>query len=154
MESNILDEFQLNKNSIRRRELLPTWVKIFIWIFMIFGFMSPVIVVLAILGYQPNLSLYGIGTTDTFSLLGILLVLLFLLKGAVSYGLWMEKGWAINLAIGDAIIGLVICAMVMFSPLLFSSLGMNHNVRLEIIPLYFYFKKMTNIKERWLEIAE
>ena len=97
MSDNILDEQQFGYSALRRRDLLPLWIKIFIWIFLIFGTILPVILILGIIGINFNLSLYGLETTQPLSLIGLLITILFALKGIVAFGLWMEKEWAIKM---------------------------------------------------------
>jgi len=113
MENIILDN-SIETTWQRRRALLPTWIKVFTWIFLIFGILTPFCLVLGIVGYQFNLSLYGMDTMQPITLIGILIMSLFALKGTVAFGLWTEKIWAVNLAIIDAIIGIVICIILTF----------------------------------------
>lgn len=148
-ESEILDG-EFSPMTERRRNLLPIWIKIFLWIFMIFGAIVPVGLVLGVLGIDINLALYGLETTKALSITGLILVLLFAIKGAVSFGLWTEKDWAVNLAIIDATVGIVVCTIVMFVlPFFYEQSGFTFSLRLELIALIPYFVKMRNIKGQW-----
>lgn len=152
MNEDILDEHQLGNSNLRRRDLLPTWIKVFVWIFLIFGAIVPVVLILGIVGMDFNLSMYGLETTRPISLIGIFITFLFALKGFVAFGLWTEKEWAVNLAITDAILGIIVCVFVMvILPFISNSGGMNINLRLELIPLIPYLIKMRKIKIAWLE---
>ena len=148
-ETEIIDS-DLSSTKERRRKLLPIWIKIFLWIFMVFGAIAPVGVVLGAIGIDFNLALYGLETTNALSITGLLIILFFAIKGTVSFGLWTEKDWAVNLAIIDAIIGIVACSFVMLVlPFLSDNNGFNFNIRLELIVLIPYLIKMRKIKGDW-----
>lgn len=150
MEDQVLDaeQFGYNDNGLRRRLLLPVWIKIFLWIFLVFGIMVPVVIILGIFGTHQELSLYSFETDQPFSLMGVCLTALFLIKGLTSFGLWTEKDWAVNLAIVDAVIGIVLCVFVM---LVLPFISDNHgfNIRLELIVLIPYLIKMKSIRSEW-----
>ena len=63
---------------------------------VVFGIVVLVVIVLITWWDWENpdkidLSLYGLTTNNPKSLIGIVVILLFILKGTVSYGLWFEK---------------------------------------------------------------
>ena len=113
----------------------------------------PFALIIGIMGHQFELSLYGLDTTQPFSSIGILLMLLFTLKGIVALGLWTEKRWAVNLAIIDAIVGIVICLILTFaSPLMTVDEGhVGFSFRIELLILIPYLLKMRKIKPDWME---
>lgn len=134
----------------RRRQLLPWWIKAFVWIFLVFGAIVPVGIIAAILGYKFQIALYGLETNEPLSLIGLLLIILFLLKGIVAYGLWTEKDWAINLGLIDAIVGIVICVFMMIVyPFVDAIPGFTLNFRLELILLIPYIIKLKKINNDW-----
>lgn len=137
---------------VRRRSLLPGWIKFFTWVFLIFGVMSGVVLILGLFGIELDLSLYGLETTQVYSLTGLILVALFSLKGITAYGLWWEQDWAVTVALGDALIGIAICIFMMLTnPLVevedgfFNFIGL----RLELIFLIPYLIKMLRIRKAW-----
>ncbi|WFB68759.1 hypothetical protein [Chryseobacterium sp. WX] len=132
----------------RRRDLLPTWIKIFLWIFLIGGAVAAGLLIAGALITQTSLSLYGMNANHPYSMTGLLICLLFLFKGIVAYGLWFEQKWAPQAAIADAIIGIAVC-LVMMAIIPFMYPSISFTLRLELIPLYFYFKKMQSIKKTW-----
>jgi len=134
----------------RRRKLLPRWIKVFLWIFMVFGVISPIGLVFGLFEINFQLALYGIETINPLSITGLTIILLFAIKGAVSYGLWTEKDWAISLAIMDSIIGIIACLLVMFVlPFFIEHNGFTFSLRLELLVLIPYFLKMKKIKTEW-----
>jgi len=152
MEDIILDN-SIETTPQRRRALLPTWIKVFTWIFLIFGILAPFSLIFGIAGYQFNLSLYGLDTMNPITLIGILIMSLSALKGTVAFGLWTEKTWAVNLAIIDAIVGIVICLILTFaSPLMTVDEGhVGFSFRIELLILIPYLLKMRKIKPDWME---
>jgi hypothetical protein len=148
IEEEILNN-ETSQITERRRTLLPIWVKIFLWIFMIFGAVAPIGLILGIFGMSFDLSLYGLETTNPLSLVGLIIIALFAIKGAVSFGLWTEKDWAIKLAIIDSILGIAICVLVMIVlPFLYNN-GFKLTLRLELVALIPYLLKMQTIKSDW-----
>lgn len=140
-------EFE-NNILTRRRNLLPIWIKIFLWIFLIGGAISAILLIAGSLLTHFSLSLYGINANHPYSMTGLLIGFLFLFKGIVAYGLWFEQKWAVQAAIVDAIIGIAIC-LIMMAIIPFTTPTISFTIRLELIPLYFYLKKMQNIKNIW-----
>ncbi len=141
----------IDQNLFRRRKLLPVWIKIFLWIFLVMSAFIPYCIIVGLLGMDANLGLYGLETLEPFSMIGIALMILFLLKGIVAFGLWWEKEWAVNLAIIDAILGIVICGYVMLIMPFLNDGGFTLNLRLELVALIPYLIKMQNIKDRWMQ---
>ena len=135
----------------RRRKLLPWWIKMFCWIFMVFGAIVPVGLVFGILGFNFQTSLYGLETTEPLSYIGLLLIVLFLLKGAAAFGLWTEKDWAIQVGKADAIIGIIVCLYSTFGqPFLHGNAYWSFHFQFEIILLLPYYYKLEKIKEGWM----
>lgn len=149
MNEIILDE-KLSIKEGRRRDLLPMWVKIFCWIFMFFLGMIPIGLVFGLLGLEFSLALYGIETVVPFSLIGMIILFLFAIKGVVAIGLWTEKAWAAQLAELDGILGTIICTFVMFIlPVIADRSDVFVSFRLELVALIPYFMKMREIKSEW-----
>lgn len=137
---------------VRRRSLLSGWIKFFTWIFLFFGVMAPIGLILGIFMDFP-LSLYGLDTSQVYSLTGLGVVALFLIKGLTAYGLWWEKDWAVTLAIGDAVIGIVICVLMMLNnPIVEVEDGFFNftGLRLELLFLIPYLIKMLRIRKVWI----
>lgn len=94
------------------------------------------------------LNLYGFTTTVPFSLIGLSLVAVYMLKGVAAYGLWAEKDWGITVAMTDGLIGLVICIANMFVAAHATS-GFSFYFRLDIIILVVYLIKLYRVQELW-----
>ncbi|MCY1662045.1 MULTISPECIES: hypothetical protein [Chryseobacterium] len=146
-EKSAFEEFEMQDN-VRRRSLLPLWIKIFLWFFLIGGSFAVIFLMIAPFLSNISLSLYGINASHPYTLPGIIVTSLFIFKGIVAYGLWFEQKWAPQAAIIDAIIGIGIC-IIMMVVIPFTSPNIGFSLRLELIPLYFYLVKMQNIKSTW-----
>lgn len=146
---DLLDN-DLIQNLNQRRKLLPWWIKVCIWIFLTFTAVIPIAIVFGLLGYKFQISLYGFETNNPLSIIGFILMTLFLFKGIVAYGLWTSKDWAILLGIIDAILGLLVCLFVMFIyPFIGSTQDSVSSFRLEILFLIPYLIKLLKIKDNW-----
>lgn len=141
------DIFDSQNDFNRRRKLLPLWIKVFIWFFLILGIIASLILSFGAFLDDTDLSLYGLSTTHPYSATGIIICWLFILKGIVAYSLWFEYRWAPKAAITDVILGLIICIAVMVRPLILPSYPFTF--RMELIPLCFYLIDMVKIEKRW-----
>lgn len=154
-ENQVLDSgFVTPQSNKRRRSLLPWWIKTFTWIFMIFGTVAPIGLLLGLLGFQFQISFYGIETNNPLSMIGIILIGTFLLKGITAFGLWTEKDWAIVLGQIDAIFGICFCIFVMFISPMISNLGFKLTFRLELLLLIPFLIKLGKIKNDWRSLVE
>ena len=135
--------------STGRRNLIPAWIKIFIWIFIVVACFTPLLLLMSLTGYRPLLALYGLETNKAFSITGLAICSLFLFKGVTAFALWSEKSYAIKLGIIDAVIGLMICCAIMFAPALSGALISNY--RLELVALTPYLVWLLKAKETWEE---
>jgi hypothetical protein len=145
-EDLLTDIFQ-QLSSVKRKSLLPWWIKVFMWIFLAFGAFAPIGLILAIFGYKFQLSLYGLDTNEPFSIMGICIILIFFFKGVAAYGLLTESDWAIKICIIDAIAGIAICSLVMLFALVSSNI--KFSFRLEIVLLIPYLNKLFKIRSPW-----
>lgn len=144
------DTFNSQNNPSRRRHLLPLWIKIFIWVFLILGIIAGLVLSFGFFLDDTDLSLYGLSTTHPYSVTGIIICWLFILKGVVAYSLWFEYRWASKAAIIDAIVGIAICIAVIIRTFILTSYP--YTFRLELIPLYFYLIDMLKIDKIWTRI--
>lgn len=139
--TSVLPEHKELELALRRRDILPWWVKIFTWIFLIFGIAVPVGIVFGILGINFEMNLYGISSFHPFSVVGFSIITLFVLKAITAFGLWTEKDWAFKLGFIDAISGMLIC--------LYGMVIAASGLRIEIAILIPYFIWLNKSKVRW-----
>jgi hypothetical protein len=139
------DEFETSYFS--RRTLLPTWIKVFCWIFMFLGATGILMIPTGLMGYSYDISIYGIESYGILTLSGLIGSVIMIFKGFTAYSLWFEKDNAILLGKIDAIAGIVICiAMMVLSPILEDG---NFSLRFELLFLIPYYQKMNKIEYFW-----
>jgi hypothetical protein len=153
-EEDLLEDIVQQMNSVKRKSLLPWWIKIFMWIFLIFGIIAPFGLIFGLFGYKFQLALYGLDTNDPLTITGISIILLFLFKGIISFFLLTEQDWAIKFGIIDAITGIVVCILVMLSPMLNPGSNTGFSFRLELLFLIPYLNKMLKIRKPWESIIQ
>lgn len=145
-EQSILDPL-IEENIIERKKLLPVWIKVFTWIFMIAGPFVLLAFIIGLFSFHYSSSIYGLESNEPLSPVGLFIFFVFLLKGIVAYGLWTEKDWAVNLGIADAIVGIVACFAAMMIPALKKT--SEFTFRLELLLLIPYLIKLFKIREKW-----
>lgn len=140
------DEF--DKPIVIRRKLLPWWIKTFCWIFMVLGFCAIAALVGNLFTTNVSLSIYGFSSNTAYSGTGLFIIVIATFKGYVAYSLWFEKTNAISIGKIDAICGVVICIISMFL-LPFSTNDGHFPLRLEILLLVPYYRKLNKIEYEW-----
>jgi hypothetical protein len=143
---NRFDEFE--KPSIIRRKLLPWWIKIFCWIFMLMGGCSVGALIFNLFTPSIRLSIYGFTTYNAFSGVGMFIIAIVIFKGYAAYALWFEKQNAILIGKFDAIAGIAICLFSMIIlPFVFRSI--RFEFRFELILLIIFYIRLNKIEYKW-----
>lgn len=140
------EEFETLK--ISRRKLLPWWIKVFCWIFMIFGMLSIFLLILGFFDITVSIGIYGFKANKVFSINGIIVIAVFIYKGFTGLSLWQEKDNAIQLGQIDAVIGFILCAISMFILPIFQD-EFNITFRLDLVLLIVFFVKLNKIQNEW-----
>jgi hypothetical protein len=149
-EEQLVLEPLLEQSLVNRRKLLPVWIKVFVWIFMIMGAIVPLAFAFSLFGGTFQISLYGLESNTALNTVGAIALALFLFKGIAAFGLWTEKDWAVDIAIVDAVVGIIVCLFVMMVyPFIDDIEGSTINVRLELLLLVPYLVKLQKIKPLW-----
>lgn len=97
---------------------------------------------------KPDLAFYGFETNEPFSLLGLLVISIVILKGIAAFSLWFEKDNAIKIGKTDAIVGIVLCVISMLI-LPFLQESSNITLRLELALLIPFLIKLNRIQKNW-----
>lgn len=149
MNSELQSQFdEFDKPAIIRRKLLPWWIKIFCWIFMLLAVCAAGSLIMNLFVSNVNLSIYGFSSETAYSGTGIFIIAVMLLKGFAAYSLWFEKPNAIIIAKIDAVCGIAICIASLFI-LPFSTADGHFSLRLEILLLIPYYMKVNKIEYEW-----
>ena len=152
--NNILDTPIVSRKAIRRRSLLPWWMRVFTWLFLLGGPVALLGIVLGLLGMQFQMAIYGLQSTDPLSLTGLFIVAIFLIKGITAFGLWWEKEWAITAGQVDALSGIAVCTVIMILPFIGNHPGFKMTFKVELLLLVPYLAKLSKIKEKWINAAQ
>lgn len=136
--------------------MLPWWMQLFIWIFMILAASSIVVRIIDIAGIPFSFgsgtsTIYGMETSDRYTPLALFITAMLLFKGFTAWSMWTEKDWAINAGIIDAAVGILICMVMMFIEPVFDNTGEKNNINLryELIFLIPYFLQCLKLKNIW-----
>lgn len=140
--------------AVRRIKMLPWWIKLFCWIFLLLAAAVPVGFAFNLLtGDGVRMSVYGITTFEPFSIAGLLVTAIFASKGVVAYGLLREHDWAVRAGLIEALASLALCIITMFTGDFIQSFQtgdyQGFNMRLEIAFIIPYLLKLRNIKDEW-----
>lgn len=142
---NVLDTIETT--AIDRRQLLPWWMKIFCWIFMLFGVAGLICLVLGLIGFDPELALYGLEESGPLSATSLAIIAIAVFKGLTALALWLKKDYAILLGKIDAVAGLAIYLFTMINKGIISDNVLTS--RLELVLLIPYLIKLNNIQGAW-----
>lgn len=146
-QTNLLTDDLIIEQGISRKKMLPQWIKIFAWIFIVISGFAPIVFILGVFGIESELALYGLETSEPFSLFGIFITTLFVIKGVTAYGLLKEKDWAIKMGLLDAVAGIAVCAFVMIYSII--NPDAKFSLRLELVALIPYLLRLLKIKTQW-----
>ena len=145
MESQF-DEFD-KENLPYRRDLLPWWVKVFSWIFIVFGGLSIINFFILIFGVGIDASLYGLAQVLPHPYAALLILSIMIFNGVTGLLLWYEKENAILVGQICAAVGIIVC---LISMALSIGLG-DFTFRLEIIFIGLFLNWLNKIKFEWEE---
>ncbi|KAF2337561.1 hypothetical protein [Flavobacterium ginsenosidimutans] len=149
MEQELKGQFdEFEKPDVIRRKLLPWWIKVFCWIFMLMGIGAIGSLITNLFVPNVNLSLYGFSSDTAYSGTGLFIIAVMLLKAFAAFSLWFEKPNAIMIAKIDAVVGIAICIASLFI-LPFSTANGHFSLRLEILLLIPYYMKVNKIEYEW-----
>ncbi len=154
MENQIYDPLGEIRNQLKitRRQLLPLWMKIFLWIFLVIGGLSTLAFLASLFGMTYSVGIYGLNSNGPLNPLSFAVTLIYLVKAITAFAFWTEKDWAIEIAFLDAIVGIAVCCFMIFIyPFMFLENGFHFNLRLELIALIPYLIKLDKIKVEWKE---
>ena len=119
-------------------------------LFLFTGLLIPLIFILSSLDLKPNIALYGFQTSNPLSNTGLMILLLFTLKGIVAYGIFKERIWAFKLGKIDAIIGIILCILQFgIIELLDNSSSIRFEFRLELLILIPYVIYLSKNEKSW-----
>ena len=133
---------------MRRRNLLPWWIKLFI-IFHCFAIIVNISAIAFYLkGLKPNLVAYGFNADNNYPYNLLVISCVLFTNFFVGMWLWFEKDSAIRFAIINSILGIGICIV----SLIIDLLNGHFAYRLEIIFLLLFIYKLKNVQDEWSQL--
>lgn len=129
-----------------RRALLPKWVVVFCWLFLV-GILAPPAVLIAGIFYKLPMHIGVFGWTrlgSPYELLSLMALAYWGLCGVAAAGLLLGKRWAWNVAVVVGIVGL---GLSVTSP--FAAGGDTVHIPLELIVEIPFLLLLWRIRERW-----
>ncbi len=133
-----------------RRKLVPLWIKIFGWLFILMGVAVPLMpFVTSIFDRPVNYEIFGLSHNGSpFHSMAITISLIILSLSASAYGLLFGKSWGVKACLITGYAGVVICLTSMAYSLIFLS---SLSIRLELIIQFLYILKLRKIEPLWIE---
>lgn len=127
-----------------RETLIPTWIKVFGWFFMLRTAIVPLALLIAIVtDYSTTYHLFGASYEGPMTApIPLLFAAYLMIPGMLAYGLLVGKKW-----------GLIACLVwgyISFGVFLFDVFwGPSSALRLDIIILFFYLRRLHKIRPHW-----
>jgi hypothetical protein len=131
-----------------RKKLVPIWIKIFGWLFIVFSIAVPVLAVYsALTGIEAQYSLYGLSETGTIaSPIVLFTMVLFIAHGVCAYGLLFGESWGLRSCILLGYLSVMICFGTMFMSVLERGAM---TLRLELIVFIPYLIQLRKLRSVW-----
>ncbi|WP_282637863.1 hypothetical protein [Sphingobacterium thalpophilum] len=117
---------------------LPLFIKIFSFYFLLSG---PVVLVLSVcqlFGIEGTIRIYGLESQSPITVVGALVLIIYILKFFVAYGFYKGIGFTRHLAIFEATFGVLIGLFVVFGPMYLDQPVVPHNLSLDLFFLIPY----------------
>ena len=139
--------------AVRRKDMIPKWIRFFCWLFAILCPVGLVVsFVIDMIQGTYNLSIYGMHADELFSVLSIVSIVSFIIKGIAAIGLLAEKNWAVKVAITDGILSTCLATYsLIFYAWTINGNFSGFNLRLELLLIIPYLVKMVRIRKDWEE---
>ena len=128
-----------------RKELIPLWIKIFGWLFLVLGVVAPILYVAsAIFDFEATYEMFGLSYTGSaYAAMPMLISFIILVNGLCAYGLLFQKDWGLMSCLVMGYIGLLITLVSMFIYL------PDLTIRLEPLLQIPYLVKLHKMKPQW-----
>ena len=131
-----------------RKALIPLWIKIFGWLFIVMGALVPFFYIGAIIfGFTASYTMFGLEYQgNAWAFMPLLISAIVLLNGLCAYGLLFGKDWGLTACIVFGYIGLALTLGTMVFEVIVNGSMM---IRLEPIIQIPYLIKLQRLKARW-----
>lgn len=135
------------ESAVTRKTLIPLWIKVFGWIFMVMGAVIPLLtIVAAVLGQPASYEIFGLKYRGSpFHPMALVISAIFLSLALSAYGLLFGKSWGLNACLFTGYGGAAIC----LGTTVYSVSQGSLNLRLELLVHVPYLMKLHKIKPLW-----
>jgi hypothetical protein len=132
---------------INRKKLIPLWIKIFGWIFIVMG-VSIILIpfITPFFSIPVTYELFGLSSQGSpFAPMALLISAIILSHSISAYGLLFGRDWGLIACLITGHIAIAICIFSMLTSVTSGAV----NLRLELILLIPYVLKLRKIKKQW-----
>ena len=139
------------QSPITRKKLVPLWIKIFGWIFMVMGAVIPLLAIVAAVSGQPaSYEIFGLRHHGSpFHPMALVICAILLSLAVSAYGLLFGRSWGVNACIATGYGGIAICLGTMAYAISQGSFAF----RLELVAQVPYLIRLHKIKPLWPSAA-
>jgi len=131
-----------------RRKLLPKWIRLFCWIFIIF-LGAPIILVVGLFVGDMHYSLFGVSYYGpALCPLPIVMMLVLMIHGVAAYGLLWGRRWAVDIGILCGVIG----AMFSLAGMVTAHTRGQMHFEFSIIAQVLLVLILLDVRRKWMEI--
>jgi hypothetical protein len=140
-------EASIDKPEIRK-SLIPLWIKIFGWLFIVMGALVPFFYIGSLIfGFSSSYTMFGLEYKgNAWALMPLVIAAVIFVNGLCAYGLLFGKDWGLNACIVFGYIGLASTVGTMVFEMIFSGSMM---IRLDPIIQIPYLVKLHRLKAHW-----
>lgn len=137
-----------NDKSQARKALIPLWIKIFGWLFIVMGALVPFLFIGSLIfGFSASYTMFGLEYEgNAKALMPLVISTVILINGLCAYGLLFGKDWGLTACIVFGYIGLLLTLGTMLFEMIFNGSMM---IRLEPIIQIPYLVKLHKLKAHW-----
>jgi uncharacterized membrane protein len=145
--SEVTDRLGQDVTPITRKRLVPLWIKIFGWIFMLMGVAVPIIAIAAtVMGEPASYEIFGLQYRGTpFHPMALLISTIIWSLAVSAYGLLFGKSWGLQACLVTGYMGVAICIGTTVYAITQGSLML----RLELLLQIPYLIKLHKIQSQW-----
>ena len=133
-----------------RKKLVPLWIKIFGWLFIVMGISLPLLPIVTTFMHRPAAyMIFGLQYQGSpFHPMALFISAIILSLAVSAYGLLFGKPWGLNACLVTGYGGIAICLLTMaYSIFALSTL----TIRLELVLQIPYLLKLRRIRPFWLQ---
>ena len=148
MDTVLTEQEASDDKSQARKALIPLWIKIFGWLFIVMGALVPFLYIGSLIfGFRASYTMFGLEYEgNARALMPLVISTVILINGLCAYGLLFGKDWGLTACIVFGYIGLLLTIGTMLFEIIFNGSMM---IRLELIILIPYLVKLHRLKAHW-----